>query len=337
MKENHEETGSKDSFEEQVSRVFRLLWLIQEIRNNPRQILQGLINRAGISRSQFYKDKATLAKQGFVFEYRKRDGFRIVEDRLAPVSNLTMSDRMTLMFALQHLSVCGDGHLAARALEVGRKLVGGLDEPFRSQVMEVFNRIVVGRAYGCRAEILEELHKAVEQGSRVRIRYVSSTDWKAKWYEVDPRHIYFLRRTLFLYARCPKLEPNMRSFRISRIKEVAPTGMSVPQRDDEGFYRSLANAFDSFIGPDTETVRVRFKGASSRFVRENFWHVSQRIEKHGDDEITFQVDVAEPREVMWWAMQFAHEAEILEPAWLRIEAAEAALRTASVYSQKRNR
>lgn len=45
-------------------------------------------------------------------------------------------------------------------------------------------------------------------------------------------------------------------------------------------------------------VRVRFKAASSRFVRENLRHVSQRIEKHGDDETTFQVDVAEPREVM---------------------------------------
>jgi predicted DNA-binding transcriptional regulator YafY len=333
MEERQNESATPETFEEQVSRVFRLLWLIQEIRNNPRQTLQGLMSRAGISRSQFYKDKATLAGQGFVFEYRKRDGFKIVEDRLAPVCNLTMSDRMTLMFALQHLSVCGDGHLAAKALEVGRKLVGGLDEPFRGQVMEVFNRIVVGRAYGCKAQILEELRKAVEQGARVRIKYVSSTDWQAKWYEVDPRQIYFLRRTLFLYARCPKLEPDMRSFRISRIKEVAPTGMSVPSREDEGFYKSLANAFDSFIGPETETVHVRFKGAASRFVRENFWHVSQRIEKHGDDEITFQVDVAEPREVMWWAMQFGHEAEILEPVWLRREAAEAAMRTASVYSQ----
>ncbi|WP_459936772.1 WCX domain-containing protein [Desulfonatronum parangueonense] len=52
----------------------------------------------------------------------------------------------------------------------------------------------------------------------------------------------------------------------------------------------------------------------------------------GDDEITFQVEVAELRELMWWAMQFGHEAEILEPAWLRRVEAEAALRTASVYS-----
>jgi predicted DNA-binding transcriptional regulator YafY len=32
------------------------------------------------------------------------------------------------------------------------------------------------------------------------------------------------------------------------------------------------------------------------------------------------VDVAEPREVLWWALGWGADAEILEPAWLREEA-----------------
>jgi hypothetical protein len=45
-----------------------------------------------------------------------------------------------MMFALRHLCSSGDGHLVAKALEVGRKLAGGLQEPFRTQIMETFGR-----------------------------------------------------------------------------------------------------------------------------------------------------------------------------------------------------
>jgi ACT domain-containing protein len=47
------------------ARIQRLLWLIQEIRNDPHQEFNALLRRAGISRSQFYKDRTTLAEFGF--------------------------------------------------------------------------------------------------------------------------------------------------------------------------------------------------------------------------------------------------------------------------------
>ena len=131
-----EKSRRSEKADDGPARIQRLLWLIQEIRNDPHQEFSALLRRAGISKSQFYKDRTTLAKFGFVFEYRKGRGFRITEDRLSPVFHLTLSDRLLMMFALRHLCSSGDGHLVAKALEVGRKLAGGLEEPFRTQIME---------------------------------------------------------------------------------------------------------------------------------------------------------------------------------------------------------
>ncbi|WP_156181109.1 hypothetical protein, partial [Desulfovibrio sp. TomC] len=70
------------------SRVVRLIWIIQEVRSNPHQGIDQFISRAGISRSQFYKDRASLADFGFTFDYKKGYGFHVTEDRLSSAQDL---------------------------------------------------------------------------------------------------------------------------------------------------------------------------------------------------------------------------------------------------------
>lgn len=115
--------------EDDSPRITRLLRIAQEIRREPHQTQEHLWQKFGISRSQYYKDKAALAEVGFLFDFQKNRGFRILEDRLTPITGLTFSDRLLLMFALEHLAAEGDGTLAALAMETGRKLAGGLDSP----------------------------------------------------------------------------------------------------------------------------------------------------------------------------------------------------------------
>lgn len=293
----------------------RLLRIVQEIRNDPHQNLKSFLDRIGISKSQFYKDRSALAEVGFLFDFRKSKGFIILEDRLSPVSNLTLSDRLIVMFALKSLSASGDGHLVAKALEVGRKLAGGLEEPFRTEILETFDRVVLKEGYGCKAEVLDALEKAIAERRRIWICYRSSTNWKKKWRTVDPRHLYFLQRALYLYAYAHDEEPKSKSFRVSRIEEVQFTDIScfeLPEKDD--FYDQLSNAFLAFIGPEAHEAAVRFTGKAARFVKEGFWHHSQEIEEISEDEIVFRVKVALPKEVIWWSRQFGDEAIPIIPS-----------------------
>ena len=287
------------------SRIMRLIWLMQEIRNNPRQEIESFIARAEISRSQFYKDKASLKEFGFSFEYKKGIGFHVVEDRLAPAQDLTLSDRLIIMFSLGHISAHGEGHLAAKALHVARKLASGLDEPFRSQVTEAFNQEVLNKSYSCDPSIFDFIQEAVSKGKRIRILYHSSRDWKTSWRVIDPLRLYFLQRYLYLYARTHDEGAKFKTYRISRIKEVKETGLFFDTCvDDGGFYRKLKNAFSCYIGDEVHQVTIRFQGDVIPFIVDTEWHFSQNIQWENESSILFSVKVAEPQEVVWWAKQF---------------------------------
>lgn len=298
-----------------VSRNLRLLKMIQAIRNDPEQPLENLLSHFGISRSQFYKDKATLAELGFQFEYRRGAGFCVVEDRLAPITGLTLSDRVTLLFALENLCASGDGVLAAKAVEIGRKLVGGLDSPFSEQLLQCFDSEVTRKAYGVHPEIFDRLVEAIRERRRVRILYYRSGTWTESWRLVDPKRIYMRERTLYLYARTvDETPPAWKVFRLSRIRVIEPTGITFrpsPEEDD-GFRERQKNAFSTFLGDTSQKITIRFTGEVIPYIKEKLWHHSQILQDQADGSLLFTVSVAEPAEVVRWSRQFGNNAEVVE-------------------------
>ncbi|WP_297217535.1 WYL domain-containing protein [uncultured Desulfovibrio sp.] len=296
-------------------RILRLLHIIQELRNTPAQSLEQLLRTLGISRSQFYKDREALAALGFRFDYRKCSGFQIVEDRLTPLTDLSLSDRVTLLFALEHLSACGDGLLAAKAVEVGRKLVGGLPSPFREQLLQCFDTEVTEKAYGILPKVYTALTRAIAEGRRLKMLYCRSADWTERWRTVDPRRIYMRQRTLYLYARTvDDVPPAWKVFRLSRIRDIKPTGLCLPPstREDDGFQERMKHAFMTFLGEEAHHVRVRFSRHVAPYIREKHWHDSQQLEETPDGGIILSLDVAEPMEVIRWSRQFGKDATVLE-------------------------
>ncbi len=294
-------------------RVSRLLQIAHAIRENPHQRLEEMMHRIGIGRSQFYKDRAALAQVGFRFEYSRTKGFTIVEDRLTPITGLSLSDRLVLMFALEHLSATGEGTLAALAMEAGRKLAGGLPSPFKEKLMECFDNEVTS-SFGGRPEILTTLREALIKGQRLRILYTRSGTWEQRWRSVDPRHIYMRQRTLYLYARtADEQPPQWKVFRISRIEQIQQTGLSITwnPNEDDGFLERQKNAFSVFLGTEPHPVTIRFTGQASHFVREQEWHPSQKLQEDAEGGLLLTVTVAEPMEVVRWARQFGDEAEVV--------------------------
>lgn len=296
-----------------IHRISRLLRMAQEIRREPRQTQKSLYEKLGISRSQYYKDKAALADVGFRFEFHRACGFRILEDRLTPITGLTLSDRLLLMFALEHLSAEGDGTLAALAMETGRKLASGLDSPFREQLQQSFDSRITSKTYGVRPEVLESLQTAVHEGQRVRILYTRATDWTRSWRMIDPRRLYIRHRAMYIYARtADETPPEWKIFRLNRIAEVRSTGISFswdPLQND-GFEEKQKNAFSGVFGDRLYDVRLRFTGGAMNYVMEKTWHHSQKIQSSAH-ELLFSVRVSDPQEVLYWAQQWGSESEVL--------------------------
>ena len=296
------------------ARVSRLLHIAQAVREDPVQPLKALLEKLGIGRSQFYKDKAALAEVGFKFSYSKSRGFSITEDKLTPITGLSISDRLLLMIALEQLCQAGDGTIATMAVEAGRKLVGGLPAPFREEMSASFETMVTS-TLGVKQTIWRTLRDCILAQQRTRILYTRSGTWEQRWREVDPRYLYMRDRTLYLYARTADEKPaQWKVFRLSRMARVEATGISVNWKpgDDGDFAQKKRNAFNAFIGEQTHRVLIRFTGEAAHYVRERQWHASDIKQGEPGGGLIYQVTVAEPMEVIRWARQFGDEAEVLD-------------------------
>lgn len=304
----------QDTENTEHKRTVRLLQIVQQVRNNPNQSITTLLSLLNISKSQFYKDRSSLAEIGFLFTYRKASGFQILEDKLSPVTGLTFSDRIILMFALEYLSTTGDGLLAARAVEVGRKLAGGLESPFREQLLSCFDQCVTHDGFGVDPDVFSVIQQAIGEGRRLRILYQRSEDWTTRWREIDPKRIYLRQRTLYLYARTVDESPfQWKVFRLSRIQKVQVTSVSIlwNPNEDDGFQVRQKNAFSVFLGTEKHEVSIRFTGNAAHYAREQQWHSSQQCTENDDGSLLLTVCVAEPQEVVRWARQFGDEAELV--------------------------
>ncbi len=294
-------------------RVSRLLQIAKAIREDPYQPLAELVEKLGIGRSQFYKDKAALEQVGFRFHYSKTRGFIIEVDKLTPITGLSVSDRIILMIALEQLCH-GDGMLAAMALEAGKKLVGGLPEPFMGEMRASFESMVTS-SLGVQPDIWTALRDAILSQKRVRVLYTRSGTWNERWRELDPRYIYMRDHTLYLYARtADETPPQWKVFRLSRVSKVENTGLSIQWRpgDDGDFAQKKLNAFGAFIGDVAKKVVVRFSGEAAHYVAERRWHPSETQERQPDGSLIYTVKVAEPMEVVRWARKFGDEAVVLD-------------------------
>jgi predicted DNA-binding transcriptional regulator YafY len=85
-----------------------------------------------------------------------------------------------------------------------------------------------------------------------------------------------------------------------------------------------------------QRVRIRFDAKTARYIREAYWHESQHMLDGTDGSLILTLAVSEPREVLWYLVfPWGEGAEILEPKWLREEAARMAQQIYQRYAIER--
>jgi len=303
-----------------LKKSHRLIRLISNIKSVPYQTVEQLVAAHGISRAQFYKDKAALAGLGFEFFWdRHRHRFVITRDAYFPVENLSLSERLSLLMAVRRLSATGDYLLSFEALNAARKLTADLPEPAREIAVSLFDDLVLRKGFGCQKEVIDKLNMAICEKRRVIFTYQKPSAALPEREELDPYRLFFQDRSLYVEGYA-SLQRNIRTFRLNRIQDIAFTPINFTVQDDYNFGDRYRNAFSVYGGEATEKVVVRFAANIRPYIEETLWHHSQVITRENEGAIRFEVQVAEPREVMWWAFRWGAGAEILEPAWLREEA-----------------
>jgi predicted DNA-binding transcriptional regulator YafY len=305
--------------------------LINEIKTNPRQEPRRLCRALGISPAMLYKDRQVLAHVGFTFRYdRSQRQYVITQDRFLPVLHLTSSEALALIMAVRQLSSTGDYTLTYEALAALRKVISNTPAEVRAFFQASIDDVVLQDGLGCNAGILDDLWRACQEHRRLRIVH-DRGDGPLEWL-IDPYQIFFKRRALYLDA-CVVAEQRVRMFRINRIKRVSRVDIPpIPTPIvDYNFRERHRHSFSVFVGEPAQRVRIKFRPEVRQYITESRWHTSQQLTDLPDGSLLFQVDVSEPREVGWWALQWGASAEVLEPESLRQEMRETVRELGRVY------
>lgn len=180
------------------------------------------------------------------------------------------------------------------------------------------------------SHILDRLQEAISDNRQVALTYRRPEQESPSMEIMDPYTLFFRRRAIYVEGYSWS-ESGIRVYRLSRISEVRFRSKGFAVRSDYDFGKRYRNAFSAFPGDTTRHVVVRFDARTRPYITETTWHHSQKITPLPDGGIRFEVDVAEPREVMWWSFFWGAGAEILSPEWLREAAREEVARMADNY------
>ncbi|MFQ5913418.1 MAG: helix-turn-helix transcriptional regulator [Nitrospinota bacterium] len=304
-----------------LGRVLRLIRLATEIKANPSTTPESLSQRLGVSRSQFYKDREGLKRLGFEFRFsRKENRIQITHDAFLPAQDLTFPERFALVLAVRQFLAFGEYSLGGDALSAVRKLISQAPDPQAAFLRETLGEAVLREGFGCKPEVLAALQEAMSKRRRVVLQHRSIREGRVKTWTVDPCALLFRRRAFYLDGYVLEAR-EYRMFRASRVESVKILPIQIPAREDYSFTRRHGSAFSVFPGETRTPVRVKFDGSVAPFIREVLWHPSQSLKDLSDGGVLLQVEVAEPREVGWWALQWGAGAEILAPEGLRGEMA----------------
>jgi predicted DNA-binding transcriptional regulator YafY len=305
-----------------LHRIQRLMYLVMLVKTSRQVSLPDLIADLGISRSQYYRDKQDLNDIGLSYNYdRRKKCFALEKDCFLPVEKLGLDELLALVLSVHQLTCKSDFLLFQKASQGIQKLATGLTPNLSKLCANLFEWDLPGYNTEYQNKILNLLQAALEENRRIIIRYKKHHQPLAD-YQVDPYYLYVKNGFLYMDAMVLGVR-KIKTFRVIRIQHVEPTGIcfSPCQYNFQELHRHDFNVFSSH---GSETVVVYFSPTARPYIEEVRWHGSQNITVQPDNGIHFQVEIAEPREVLWWAMSWGHHAEILKPDWLRREAGKTA-------------
>ncbi len=180
------------------------------------------------------------------------------------------------------------------------------------------------------ADVIRALNEAVLARRTVRMKYTTARTGETRAREFDPYRVWYRSGGLYMIGHDHK-SGELRTFAVDRIQapELTQRRFTIP--DDFDFEARAASAFGVVIEPP-DHVRIRFAARRALYVREHDWHPSQKISRLANGEIELSMEVGGPAtSCASWVLSFGADAEVLEPAALRTQVANALARAGRHY------
>ena len=200
---------------------------------------------------------------------------------------------------------------------------GGADGATGEAAAISFRSATAGRGVVADLAAFEAASRAVLRGEEVEFDYRKLDAATATRRRVRPLHLACIDGAWYLFG-LDGLRPGMplRTFALSRLAELRPTGERFERPAGFSLEEHLANSFGVFApsGPPAE-VRLRFDPFAARLVQERTWHASQRFVPRADGGVDLTLQVGLSPEVERWVLGWGEHVEVVAPAPLRTRVA----------------
>ena len=305
-----------------LSRIRRLLQVIQLLQGGRTHNTDALARACGVSRRTVFRDFGLLRDVGVPLVYDElQQRYHIPGTYSLAPANFTSEEALALIVLCHDVGSQLPAPFFALARSAAVKLESTLPTRLREEVRATGYAVQIrmpptNRLCG-QETVYQCLLQAATERRSVRIRYRSLAEDEVISTRLNPYRLLFSRRSWYVIGRS-SLHRATRTFNVGRIAALEPLEdrYEVPR----GFSvdRYLRNAWHLIPepGPDREVV-IHFTRKVAQNVAEVAWHKTQRLEFRPDGSLDFHVTVSGLGEISWWVLGYGGEAEVLQPAALR--------------------
>ncbi|NKI34604.1 transcriptional regulator [Wenzhouxiangella sp. XN79A] len=195
--------------------------------------------------------------------------------------------------------------------------------PERIHIRHDAGRPVPGRLF-------EDLLRALFQRQRLRIRYHGRRRDEVSERTVSPQRLTAYRDRWYLDAWCHDAD-GLRSFAVERIQALQPLEQATVELDAAALRDHFDGAYGIFSGPAEHRARLRFNAEAARWAADEQWHAEQQAERAADGTLELSFPFGSSRELVMDVLRYGADVEVLAPAFLREQVADAARRLRAVY------
>jgi len=147
---------------------------------------------------------------------------------------------------------------------------------------------------------------------------------------VEPHHLQHYMGSWVLIAFC-RMRDEWRKFHLARMSNIKTTDKIFVKRPKKEWECHIIKDFGIFFGKHQEIVTLRFNPFRARWIKDEFWHPSQKMKELEDGSLELSFPVADLREIKLKTMQYGADVEVIQPESLKMLVKEEILKMNRLY------
>lgn len=313
-------------------KLIRLVKMMSLIDRRQGATLKYIASECGVCERTVYRDIEALSEGELkVFFDPQTKSYRFSEKVFLQPLTFSLEEATALVQVIHGL---GQRNTPLRAnLQLAQEKIVSCLPQERQRKVDAGRRAVEVLLAPHPVEVCRETFCCVEQAVReqrqLKVQYYTKS--REAWSErvIDPYVISFRGNAWYLVAHC-HLRARVMIFRLDRIGQVVLTknGFELPRNF------SLDRFFaDSWFIEQGEPIQVKliFSPEAGRWVKEEHFHDSQKVQELPDGTLKFEVTVRGTREITRWILGYGSEVEVLEPVELKASVRESVRKMSKMY------